>query len=171
MGAKEQGASEITGRWMVIPRTLIFVVHGDDVLLMKRAPHKKVFPNQYNGLGGHIEAYEDPYAGAIREMKEESGLMVEKMSLVATHHVFTGGNNGILLFVFVATSSHRNFVSDDAEGTLHWIPIQDIRNYDLVEDLFLILPKYLLHQGNAPLFAYVSYDDQDQIQIRYSEAE
>ena len=59
MGAKQQGADATQDRWLVIPRTLSFVMNGDDMLLMKRAPHKRVFPNQYNGLGGHIERNED----------------------------------------------------------------------------------------------------------------
>ena len=72
MGAKEQGAIP-NQRWQVIPRTLCFVTHHDQILLMRRAPHKRVFPSHYNGLGGHIERDEDPRQGAIREIKEETG--------------------------------------------------------------------------------------------------
>ena len=55
MSASEQGADATAGRWLTIPRTLCFVMNGSDVLLMKRSPHKKIFPNRYNGVGGHIE--------------------------------------------------------------------------------------------------------------------
>ncbi|PJF37889.1 MAG: hypothetical protein CUN55_19790, partial [Phototrophicales bacterium] len=61
MGANEQGANVTSGRWLTIPRTLCFIFNGDDVLLMKRSPHRRVFPNCYNGVGGHIERDEDPY--------------------------------------------------------------------------------------------------------------
>ncbi|MEL6271862.1 MAG: hypothetical protein AAFR22_18795, partial [Chloroflexota bacterium] len=56
MGAKEQGADATQGRWLVIPRTLCFVLNGDDVLLMKRAAHRRVFPNRYNGAGLRVFA-------------------------------------------------------------------------------------------------------------------
>src|SRR5262245_52850594 len=72
MGAVEQGANATQNRWLTIPRTLCFVLNGNDVLLMKRAPHKRVFPNRYNGVGGHIERDEDPLASARREIKEET---------------------------------------------------------------------------------------------------
>jgi len=63
MGAKDQGADATAGRWLVIPRTLCFVTHGDDVLLLKRAGHKRVYPGLYNGVGGHLERDEDPLTG------------------------------------------------------------------------------------------------------------
>lgn len=169
MGAKQQGATETQGRWLTIPRSLCFVVNGDSVLLMKRAPHKRIFPNQYNGLGGHIERGEDPKTGAIREIQEECGLKVQDAHLVAIHHVDARDSVGILLFVFVAESDSRDIFSDNAEGTLHWIPICDVGSYDLVEDLFFILPKYLEHVGKSPLFAHVSYDEQDLIVMQYAD--
>ena len=73
MGSEEQGADVIKGRWLTIPRTLCFVFNGDDLLLMRRAAHKRVFPNRYNGVGGHIERDEDPYTSAKREILEETG--------------------------------------------------------------------------------------------------
>jgi 8-oxo-dGTP diphosphatase len=169
LGANQQGANAVQGRWLVIPRTLSFVVYGQDVLLMKRGAHKRVFPNQYNGLGGHIESDEDPYTSALREIKEESNLSVVDLRMVAVHHIYTGGENGILLFVFVGRALQREFMSDEREGTLHWIPIADVQSYDLVEDLYHILPAYLDTSVVEPRFAYVTYDNNDQIQLRYAE--
>ncbi len=166
MGAQQQGADATQGRWMVIPRTLCFVVNGDDVLLMKRAATKRVFPNQYNGLGGHIERDEDPLTSARREILEECGLEVSELTLAAVHQIDTYGPSGILLFVFVGHSQHRDVVSDGREGTLEWIPIADVKHYDLVEDLPLILPRYL--HSTVTEYAHVSYDASDQLQMRYA---
>jgi 8-oxo-dGTP diphosphatase len=168
MGAEGQGASATQGRWLVIPRTLCFVVNGDNILLMKRAPHKRVFPNQYNGLGGHLERDEDPYSGAKREILEESGIPVDTLYLVAIHHIDTANANGILLFVFVGTTTQTQVVSVDAEGTLEWVNIDALAQYDLVEDLPLILPRYLQIPAQ-PHFVHVSYDVQDQMVMRYAE--
>jgi 8-oxo-dGTP diphosphatase len=168
MGAEGQGATATHGRWLVIPRTLCFVVSGEEILLMKRAPHKRVFPNQYNGLGGHLERDEDPYSGAKREILEESGIDVDTLNLVAIHHIDTADANGILLFVFVGTTTQTQVVSDGAEGTLEWVKIDSLANYDLVEDLPMILPRYLQIPAQ-PHFVHVSYDAQDQIVMRYAE--
>lgn len=169
MGAKEQGADATINRWLVIPRTLCFVRNGDDVLLMKRAAHKRVFPNQYNGLGGHIERDEDPLTSAQREIQEESGLAVDGLQLRAVYNIDAGNETGIVLFVFLAYSDSRDFVDHGDEGTLHWIPIRDLQQYDLVEDLPLILPRILAQaDGAPPLWAHVSYDAQDAIQMRFA---
>lgn len=171
MGANEQGADATEGRWVTIPRTLSFIFHNDDVLLMKRASHRRVFPNQYNGVGGHIERDEDPSTGAIREIKEETGLDIQNVLLRGVHHIDAGASqSGILLFVFTANSDSRDVSGDDSEGTLHWINQNDIMSLDLVEDLPLILARILrMTSDDKPYFAHVSYDQNDQIQITFSE--
>lgn len=170
MGAKEQGADATHGRWLTIPRTLCFVLHGNAVLLMKRSAHKRVFPNQYNGVGGHIERNEDPLSGAKREILEETGLNVQEIVLRAVYNIDAGQATGIILFVFTAWSNTRECASDEREGTLHWIPRQEIENLDLVEDLPMILPRILAMPPTAPpLFAHVSYDAEDRIQMRFAE--
>lgn len=169
MGANEQGADATTGRWLTIPRTLCFVMNGDDVLLMKRAAHRRVFPNRYNGVGGHIEKNEDPYTGALREIREETGLDVRDLRLRGVHHIDAGADTGILMFVFTANSNSRDVTDSSDEGTLHWIPRRKIMEIDLVEDLPYILPRILsMSDADAPYFAYVSYDTADQIQISVS---
>ncbi|MBZ0310554.1 MAG: NUDIX domain-containing protein [Anaerolineae bacterium] len=170
MGAHEQGANATQGRWLVIPRTLCFVLNGGDILLMKRGPHKRVFPNQYNGLGGHIERDEDPYTSARREIAEESGLNVHSIQLRAVYNIDTRESTGILLFVFTAWSDSRDITPND-EGTLHWIPLDKVSELDLVEDLPVILPRiWALDKDAAPLYVHVSYSDQDVIQMRFAES-
>ncbi|MBI5669772.1 MAG: NUDIX domain-containing protein [Chloroflexi bacterium] len=169
MGAQEQGADATQGRWLVIPRTLCFVTNGGDVLLMKRASHKRIFPNRYNGLGGHIERNEDPYGSARREIAEETGLTVRDLWLRAVYNIDAGQATGIMLFVFTAVSDRRDVTAND-EGTLHWIPCDEISRYDLVEDLPIILPRVLaMRDTDPPLFVHVSYDTNDVMQFQFSE--
>jgi len=168
MGANQQGADATKGRWLTIPRTLCFVMNENDVLLMKRAPHKRVFPNQYNGLGGHIERDEDPLTGARREIKEESGLDVHSLRLCSVHNIDAGAETGIMLFVYIAISDSRDFVDDGKEGNLEWLPVDKLSDYDLVEDLPIILPKILtLTETSPPYSVHVSYDDNDDIQMKF----
>lgn len=168
MGAKEQGADATNGRWLVIPRTLCFVFNGDAVLLMKRGAHKRVFPNQYNGLGGHIERDEDPLTAARREIIEESGLQVRDVRLRAVHNIDAGEATGIVLFVYSAFSDSREVVDESDEGTLEWVPVADLDQYDLVEDLPLILPRIIEMADDAPPYSvHVSYDADDALQMRF----
>lgn len=172
MGAQEQGADATGGRWMVIPRTLVFVLHDDAVLMMKRAPHRRVFPNRYNGLGGHIERGEDPASGALREIYEESGLRVHSLRLRSIHNIDAGGQSGIILFVYTAISEGRAVQNDGAEGTLEWIPRERLGELDLVEDLPQLLPRMLaMRDDDPPLNAHVSYDESDSIALRFHDAD
>lgn len=179
MGVKEQGTDNLTiqGRWQVIPRTLCFVTHGDDILLMKRSPHKRIFPNHYNGLGGHIERDEDPQTGAIREIKEESDLDVVNVRYCGSTHVDVGNEVGIMLYVFSATATSHDFMAND-EGELEWLNLPqlladlaaDTCELLLVEDLPIVLPMIFGENAQShPYFAHVSYDDADQIVFRLAE--
>lgn len=171
MGARQQGADAIQGRWLIIPRTLCFVVNGDDVLLMKRAPHKRIFPNRYNGVGGHIERDEDPLTSARREILEETGLTVRDVRLRAIYNVDAGEPTGIMVFVFTASSDSR-VVTANAEGTLHWVARNEVLILDLVDDLPEILPRILALPLDAPpLFVHLSYDADDVMWLRIADVD
>ncbi|MDQ7026069.1 MAG: NUDIX domain-containing protein [Anaerolineae bacterium] len=168
MGANEQGANATDNRWLTIPRSLCFVFNGNDVLLMKRGAQRRIFPNQYNGLGGHIERDEDPLSAAKREILEESGLSVHDIRLRSVHNIDAGEKTGIMLFVYTAQSDNRDFIDTGEEGSLHWIPIDKLTDYDLVEDLPLILPRLLETGATTQLYSvHVTYDKNDEIQMRF----
>ena len=52
MPQSDQGITK--DRYIVIPRTAIFLWRGDLVLLLKGAPTKRLWANKYNGLGGYL---------------------------------------------------------------------------------------------------------------------
>jgi 8-oxo-dGTP diphosphatase len=169
MGATDQGADRDAGRWMTIPRTLCFITNGDDVLLMKRAETKRIFPGRYNGIGGHIERDEDPYTSALREIKEETGLVINELTLRGIYNVDAGQEVGITLFIFTGASNSRDVSAGD-EGSLHWIPIASAGHLSLVEDLPFLLPRLFGNRRHeTPFFAHVSYDENDQIVMRFAD--
>ncbi len=169
MGAHDQGADSSSGRWTTIPRTLCFIRNGDDILLIKRAAHRRIFPGRYNGIGGHVERDEDPRTSAVREIKEETGLSVQEVRLRGVCHVDAGQDIGIMMFVFTAVAASREVVECD-EGSLHWIPIAAASELPLVEDLPILLPR-LFDPGNidTPFFAQVHYDAADRLIMTFGE--
>lgn len=168
MGAEQQGAEATKGRWLTIPRTLSFVMNGDAVLLLKRAANNRVFPNQHNGLGGHVERDEDIYSSALREIEEESGLAVHSLTLRSIHNIDAGDATGILLFVFTAISETRALRGDCPEGKLEWIPKDRVFELDLVEDLPDLLARiFAMEEDQPPVYAHISYDECDRIVLRF----
>jgi 8-oxo-dGTP diphosphatase len=169
MTRAQQGVAASRERWQAVPRTLCFVRHGDDVLLLKGAPTKRIWPNLYNGLGGHVEPGEDVYASVVREVREECGLEVRDVRLRAVTVVDAGDPSaGIIFFTFTAWSDTRA-VTPSHEGALDWAPRTRLGEYALVEDLSEMLPRILALPDDAqPLFAHYSYDADEQLVIRIS---
>ncbi|GAB4569504.1 MAG: hypothetical protein Kow0047_22770 [Anaerolineae bacterium] len=169
MGRTDQGVEASRHRYHAIPRTLCFITHGGEVLLLRGAPTKRIWPNRYNGVGGHIERGEDPYSSARREIREETGLEVRDLRLRAVVHVDTDDPAaGILLFVFTARALDRQ-VRPSPEGTLEWVRREELADLDLVEDLPYLLPKVLaMGDADPPLFGTYRYDADDRLIIRWT---
>lgn len=167
MGKDEQGLKGGAARYQTIPRVLVFLRNGSDVLLIKGAPQKRIWANQYNGVGGHIERDEDVISAARREVLEETGIETTSLELQAVVNINAGDPAlGILLFVFTGWSLQRRTRRSD-EGELSWVPIDELNRYELVEDLDWLLPKVMAtKQRNAPLYLYYRYDDDDALVIR-----
>ncbi|MEA3309534.1 MAG: NUDIX domain-containing protein [Chloroflexota bacterium] len=129
-------------RYTVIPRTLVFLTRGEEVLLLRGAPDKRLWAGKYNGLGGHIEVGEEPRRAARREVQEEAGLDVAELSLRAVIQVTFPEPPGVMLFVFVGAAPLSE-PCPSPEGTPVWVQRQDIAAYPLVEDLYELLPRVL----------------------------
>ena len=143
MPVSEQGVNR--ERYMLIPRTLIFLTRGEHVLLIKGAAHKRLWAGKYNGLGGHIEPGEDVLSAARRELSEEAGLTSGDLRLVGTVVIDSGENPGILLFVFRGECPQGNRALS-SEGELEWLPVDNLVGLPLVEDLAVLLPRVLEHR-------------------------
>lgn len=171
MGKREQGIETSRERYQVIPRVLCFITHGQHVLLLKGAPGKRLWANQYNGVGGHVERDEDVYTAAAREIREETGLRVSQLRLRGLVNIDAGERLGILLFVFTARAATRH-VTPSSEGALEWVPADRLPASELVEDLAVLLPRVLsMRDGDEPFFAHYTYDSHDQLVIRLATPE
>ncbi len=176
MGKSDQGVETSGGRYTVLPRVLVFVFHGEDVLLIKGAPTKRLWANRYNGLGGHVEAGEDVYSAAWREVLEEAGLEVRDLRLrgivnVDVDPLAGGQRTGIMFFVFSASCDTRETRASE-EGTLEWVSLERIEAYDLVEDVPVLLERVRGSDDGetaAPFSARYWYDDEDRLRISFAE--
>ena len=168
MPVSDQGLSN--DRYQLIPRTLIFLTRGESVLLLKGAPNKRIWANRYNGVGGHIERGEDVHSAARRELLEETGLIPDDLWLVGTVLIDTGEETGISLYVMKGYCTDGEANSSD-EGSLEWVPFNEILERELVEDLPVLLPRVLKQKASDPPFAArYYYNDDEKLVVEFSEA-
>jgi 8-oxo-dGTP diphosphatase len=168
--AADQGVHVSAGRYHLIPRVLCFVFRGDEVLLLRGAPDKKLWAGKHNGLGGHVERGETVHAAAEREIREEAGLSVSGLRLRGVVTIDTGQAAGIGLYVYSAHAATRQ-VRASAEGELLWVPASQAGALDCVEDVPQLLARLIEAPDDAPPFAArYSYDTSGQLVMEFHAA-
>jgi 8-oxo-dGTP diphosphatase len=169
MSQAEQGV--FNNRYVVIPRTLIFVFDGSKVLLIKGAKTKRLWANLYNGIGGHVEKGENVLSSARRELREETGLSIDELSLTGVVMIDAGSPTGIELFVFKANYNGGKIIPS-SEGDLEWIEVKELGQIKTVEDLTIVLPMVYHHQAGEPLFwGRYWYDAHGNLQTQFIKAD
>lgn len=98
---------------------LLFTKNYEQVLLVKR--NKNPYINCWNGIGGKIEENETPIEAAIRECKEETGIIISKPKLLVTYvypkeNALNSNTRLNVLYDFV----DKLEVTDNLEGHYEW---------------------------------------------------
>lgn len=138
--------------------TVVFVTHGNQVLLLRHADDSDRFAGRWNGLGGHVEPGEDIRAAAHRELREEAGLEVAELRLRGVIHESGLLGHAYVVFLFVGESGTQRIQA--APGVeLAWHPLALLGELALVEDVAELLPRML--RIREPLFVTEVYDGSD----------
>ena len=113
------------------------VISNDEhkVLIIKRAAVNDVLPGYWDIPGGTLEDGEDPYEGATREAKEETGLDIAKPDLFfLKSNIDTAKNKQFITLVFHAQNpSGKVRLNPSEHDEYAWIDVSEIGKYKAVD--------------------------------------
>ena len=138
---------------------LCLIKDGNRVLLQNRV--KKDWQG-YTLPGGHVERGESFVDAVVREMKEETGLTIEKPKMVGIKHFPIDGGRYIVL-LFEATQFTGEVVSSE-EGEMTWIDRAELADIAAVDDLAELLKVF--DDPELTEFQYVVEGDEWLINLR-----
>jgi 8-oxo-dGTP diphosphatase len=128
------------------------------LLMCRNKSADDVHFGKYLSLGGHIEPGEDVLSGARREVYEESGLTVADLALRGTI-LWTGFGPrrlDILCFVFRADTFTGVAHGGNEEGTLEWVPMDDLGSRPMWDSDHCWLP--MVFDDDKPFHGVMPYD-------------
>ena len=146
-----------------IPETVLCYIKKDDcyLLLLRNKEENDMNEGKWMGVGGHLEEGETPIEAAKREIREESGLIVEELNYVGVVE-FVNDDYSEIMHIFTVDSFQGELIECN-EGTLEWIPIKDIYNYPMWEGDKAFLP--LLEDDSSFFKLKLVYKDKELISI------
>ena len=134
--------------------TVLCLIHNEDSYLLQDRVKKDW--KGYTLPGGHIEPGESIVDAVIREMKEETGLIIKAPRLCGVKQFpIEGGRYIVFLF---DTDQFEGRVVDSDEGRMHWVKISELSNVNLVDDFKELIEVML--SNTLTEFQYIVENDE-----------
>ncbi len=120
--------------------TICHIVSGQKLLLLRKS--KGLFgEGKWNAPGGKLRPNEDPEECAIREVLEETGLIVQEIKQDGILKFYFGAKDAPDWIVYVfSTRSFRGSANPGAEGELRWFSMNEIPYQEMWDDDKFWLP-------------------------------
>lgn len=144
--------------------TMCLIKDNDKVLLLNRQH------DSYKGYvapGGHIDFPESPVEGAIREVKEETGLIVRNLKYKGlVEFVEEISKERYMVFHYITEDFEGELLKDSKEGNPSWVKIDELDNYLMPDDFKKRLP-YLLDEDRFELHWLWNREDKEKEDIKF----
>lgn len=120
------------GRTEPVELTVMCMVYDGDGNILVQDRKNKNWPG-INFPGGHVEPDESFVSAAIREVFEETGLLVKNPKLCGTKQFKIRGTGERFVCLFFKTDEFSGELSSSEEGEVFWIKRTELENFVLAE--------------------------------------
>ncbi|SHJ23218.1 NUDIX hydrolase [Parasporobacterium paucivorans] len=142
--------------------TLCYIEDSECYLMLHRIKKENDFNrDKWIGVGGKFEKDESPEECLLREVREETGLVLTSYRFRGIITFISAKWETEYMFLYTADSYEGQLVQDCKEGVLEWIPVRDIEKLSLWEGDRIFLK---LLAEDAPFFSLkLRYDMEDKL--------
>jgi len=109
--------------------TSIYLLCGDEILLLYREGSRVANNKFVSSAGGHMEQGElnSPRAGMLRELREELGLEESALKNLRLRYITQRLKGGEVrqIYYYFAEIADKYLISESTEGRLRWLKLED----------------------------------------------
>ena len=129
-----------------------FLKNGDSYLLMKRSPDRKIAPNVWSCIGGHMENNElnNPFETCLREIEEEAGIKRQNISFLKLRYLLILQKNKNIIrqyYIYFGETNTREFINTN-EGVLHWVKENELLEYEFSKTFSEMVEHFIENRNN-----------------------
>ena len=128
-------------------------------LLLRRAVSKEVDPRIYSGVGGKVEPGESFLEAIVREVKEETGLVITPEKFYPAGIVQAPDPNDDaewVMPIFICDLDRQEQIPSSEDGDFYWINPAKTENLNVLPDLADFL-KAITKNPNAYVLTFCKY--------------
>jgi 8-oxo-dGTP diphosphatase len=123
-----------------------FLKNDGYYLLMKRSPERKIAPNLWSLVGGHMETYElnDPIKTCLREIEEETGIQKGNIYNLKLRYIIIRRYKNIIRqnYIYFGETDKTDLIKTE-EGTLHWIAENELLDKEYTKTYKEMMKHYI----------------------------
>lgn len=144
----------------VTESTCVYLIHDHQWLMLYRNKKENdVNAGKYIGVGGKAEPGEKPLQCAMREVREETGLIMHHPVCHGTVTFRYPDRTDEKIWIYTCID-FSGIMHEDNEGTLLWVPETEILNLNVWDGDRIFLKKLLNHEDEK-FNIRLSYDEND----------
>jgi 8-oxo-dGTP pyrophosphatase MutT (NUDIX family) len=121
-----------------------------EILLLKRAPNRKLCPDLWECCGGSVRNNESFESAAQRQLLEEAGIMATKWNVLECFEVRVNPDTTVPGLIFTCRADQNTIVKIDPREHVdfRWVSLNDLENFPLVsQQMRHSIVKLLMIQG------------------------